>query len=128
MQMQRCACSDSALQRPAASALRVSAMPEGASQSMLRGAGTSESGDEPGVTAAVDNSAAEGAQDGEERSRLAALAAGSMRVSFATPPPRQVCELRHVMDLYVIGLMNQSNNACPYCRPTSVLFAEHVYY
>ena len=75
---------------------RVSAMPEGAFQVVLRGAGTSESGDEPGAPAAVDNSAAEGAQDGEERSRLAALAAGSMRVSFATPPPRQVREQRLV--------------------------------
>jgi hypothetical protein len=65
-------------------------------QRMLHDTGTSESGDDPGAPAAVDNSAAEGAQDGEERSRLAALAAGSMRVSFATPPPRQVRELRHV--------------------------------
>lgn len=42
------------------------------------------------MSAAVDNSAAEGAKDGQERSRLAALAAGTMRVSFAALSPPQV--------------------------------------
>lgn len=52
-------------------------------------AGGSESGDEPAPSAAVDNSAVEGASGKEEKSELAALADGSARVSFANWSPQQ---------------------------------------
>ena len=122
MQMQRCACSDTALQRPASSALRVSAMPEGASRSMLRGAGTSESGDEPGVTAAVDNSAAEGRRTarsgpGWRRSRLAACACPLRRRRRGRYANRGI-----LMDLHVLRIALH----VPFVDQPRWLFAEQM--